>query len=1149
MKGYDPKIITFYSYKGGVGRSMALANTAYLLAKEHNYKVIIVDWDFEAPGLHRYFQIPRENIKKGLIDIFYDFKEVLRNKNSIFDEKLIDIDEYIQSIPEKLTSGSISILPAGKLDKAYSAKVNGFDWNDFYKNWHGYGFIEFLKKQLKTRADFILIDSRTGLSDIGGICTLQLPDIVLLFFSFNEQSLHGTKFICDNISNNFSKPDTKDKTPKIILIPSRIEVYLEHDLLQEWEIIATRILEQYLPKNENNLYINKMAIPYIAYYSFGEKIAVKIDRYGKVSESFEKITKLILEFSSIMDASSQLEARILDAITIQEPELRNKILLEMVSELKDEITSSDLARSILKIALDEVKSSANDELKAKTLKEIAFNIHLVDIDEFLNAVKGVKDENQKANILVSITSELLESNAMELLNTIKSITNENLKSDLLIRLINGEDNYYKKESVIEEILDLTAEIQDENCKMRLYIELLPSQTLSVRIILIKEILNKLDTIKDPDLIFKYLVQIISSLKSSVEKDFVAEFLKKLLPIGDSYLRRKVICMLAEINLENSILSLLETLKKEKYSVTMTTEALKIAFQHIPDKQKAWNDLYRFINDEDSDVRYAAAFALGFSFAYVPDKQKAWNDLYRLTSDEDRDMRSAAVSALGSSFPYVPDKQQAWNDLHRLINDNNYWRIRISAASALGSSFPYIPDKQKAWNELYKLTNDEDTDVRSAAASALGSSFSYIPDKQKAWNNLHRLTNDKDDLTRYSAASALGSSFSYVPDKQKAWNDLHRLTSDEDTDVRSAAASALGSSFSYIPDKQKAWNDLHRLTNDEHINVRSAAASALGSSFPYVPNKQEAWNDLHRLTSCYDRSIRAYANHSLGKISIFKASQAEREEDYKQELKNAIKFFEIATQEDKLNGPSKFCLPFYRSLYTIIFKKYDEKEEIDKYLAEAKDAIGNSKEKKLLFEAVNNLANALKEVKNLKNLDLEKKRNELNFYRKYCDNAEKIMSDAEEVAPFAIVTIKKGLPILDQNLKELFEEIQSKAKITCKKAKGTNTEKIAYAVGEEIKTWKIGDQEEMTSLVENLIFTLESNIPKMPENKHIFEKIEQIREQKDLSKQYVTISTIISLIPKISLSQRIDSLELKISGICEETKELATSSKQESMKKL
>ena len=47
------RIITFYSYKGGTGRTMALANVGWILASSGK-RVLLVDWDLEAPGLHRY---------------------------------------------------------------------------------------------------------------------------------------------------------------------------------------------------------------------------------------------------------------------------------------------------------------------------------------------------------------------------------------------------------------------------------------------------------------------------------------------------------------------------------------------------------------------------------------------------------------------------------------------------------------------------------------------------------------------------------------------------------------------------------------------------------------------------------------------------------------------------------------------------------------------------------------------------------------------------------------------------------------------------------------------------------------------------------------------------------------------------------------
>ncbi|HZY26579.1 MAG TPA: hypothetical protein VFE71_12185, partial [Bacteroidales bacterium] len=104
-----------------------------------------------------------------------------------------------------------------------------------------------------------------------------------------------------------------------------------------------------------------------------------------------------------------------------------------------------------------------------------------------------------------------------------------------------------------------------------------------------------------------------------------------------------------------------------------------------------------------------------------------------------------------------------------------------------------------------------------------------------------------------------------------------------------------------------------------------------------------------------------------------ASQAETDEDYKKELEKAIEFFETSAKEASYyfpgNNPAEFCLPFYRSFHAIIFKKHEAREEVDRYLAEAKSAIEGSENKKQLFGAVENLAEALKEVQSLGNLDL------------------------------------------------------------------------------------------------------------------------------------------------------------------------------------
>jgi tetratricopeptide (TPR) repeat protein len=290
-----PKIITFYSYKGGVGRSMALANVAWMLAEK--YKVIVIDWDLEAPGLHKFFNISQESMKNGLIDLFYDYKDLLRNEEIPTNEELLDIEKYLEKVPENFNSGSLFLLSAGKFDKDYATKVNKFNWEDFYENWHGYGFIEYLKEQLKKKADFILVDSRTGITDIGGICTVQMPDAVVLLFSFNEQNIFGIETIGEKIIK--SAEFMEKESPKLILIPSRIEKYLEQSRLNHWAEIASQHLAKYLtnrPENETPLeYMEKNLIPYSGYYSFGENIVNETDFNRDLIESYENLKDLILK--------------------------------------------------------------------------------------------------------------------------------------------------------------------------------------------------------------------------------------------------------------------------------------------------------------------------------------------------------------------------------------------------------------------------------------------------------------------------------------------------------------------------------------------------------------------------------------------------------------------------------------------------------------------------------------------------------------------------------------------------------------------------------------------------------------------------------------------------------------------------------------
>jgi MinD-like ATPase involved in chromosome partitioning or flagellar assembly len=193
-----PYTITFYSFKGGVGRTMALVNVAAQLAKMGR-KVLLVDFDLEAPGLETFDDLrPHPDPHHpGMVEYLTEY---------INTDRAPDVREYIYeatAIREKIgkKGGKIWVMPAGRRDEQYQSALAKINWVDLYDNRDGFLLFEDTKAQWKKayEPDYILIDSRTGHTDVEGICTRQLPDAVVVLFFPNEQNLVGLREVCRRI--------------------------------------------------------------------------------------------------------------------------------------------------------------------------------------------------------------------------------------------------------------------------------------------------------------------------------------------------------------------------------------------------------------------------------------------------------------------------------------------------------------------------------------------------------------------------------------------------------------------------------------------------------------------------------------------------------------------------------------------------------------------------------------------------------------------------------------------------------------------------------------------------------------------------------------------------------------------------------------
>lgn len=229
------RVITFYSFKGGVGRTMTLANVAYRLANKHGLRVIAVDWDLEAPGLHRFFGIDSTQAAKGhgVLDYFDAWEEAMERR----DPQPPQVSDWLVPITDEKHAprfGSLSLLLAGKLDESYDKRLAELNWQGFYEHGAGASAVETLREQLVGLADVVLIDSRTGLTDAGGICTIQVPDGVVLMTAPNQQSLEGTGRVARSIAKAPAESRAGRDRARMWLVTSRVPMVEETYLAERW---------------------------------------------------------------------------------------------------------------------------------------------------------------------------------------------------------------------------------------------------------------------------------------------------------------------------------------------------------------------------------------------------------------------------------------------------------------------------------------------------------------------------------------------------------------------------------------------------------------------------------------------------------------------------------------------------------------------------------------------------------------------------------------------------------------------------------------------------------------------------------------------------------------------------------------------------
>jgi hypothetical protein len=181
---------------------------------------------------------------------------------------------------EKTAGGALWLLPAGWRNgdrfPAYAQAVQSFDWSEFYTHFEGQAYFEWLREQLESCADVVLIDSRTGVTEMSGICTQHMADVVVSLCVPNIQNLDGIL----TMVQSFKRPEVlkaRGRPLEVMVVPARIDSSEIDD--------RNRFEERFKDLFDNDKFtpavfrrfhhmLWDLSIPYVPKYAYSEKLVV-----------------------------------------------------------------------------------------------------------------------------------------------------------------------------------------------------------------------------------------------------------------------------------------------------------------------------------------------------------------------------------------------------------------------------------------------------------------------------------------------------------------------------------------------------------------------------------------------------------------------------------------------------------------------------------------------------------------------------------------------------------------------------------------------------------------------------------------------------------------------------------------------------------
>ncbi|MDC8760770.1 tetratricopeptide repeat protein [Janthinobacterium fluminis] len=297
------EVVTFYSYKGGTGRTMALSNIAVLLARRQNatVPVLMIDWDMEAPGLHHYFGQHDEG--PGVLEFFEACRAQLERfgleapaapdagGDTALALRVLDAIDWQQYVVRVDQGSPLYLMRAGRFDASYSDRLAQMHWDRLFHACPA--LFRCFADSLARHFRYVLVDSRTGRTDSAGICTTLLPKKLVVVFTPNRQSLEGVEALVTRAIEYRRSHEDEQRPLLVYPLPSRIEMGDgeqraqwrrgdPHKAIAGFQPMFERLLRlSYgLPQLSLDSYFDEVQLQQTKTFAYGEQLAVRIDQGG-----------------------------------------------------------------------------------------------------------------------------------------------------------------------------------------------------------------------------------------------------------------------------------------------------------------------------------------------------------------------------------------------------------------------------------------------------------------------------------------------------------------------------------------------------------------------------------------------------------------------------------------------------------------------------------------------------------------------------------------------------------------------------------------------------------------------------------------------------------------------------------------------------